>query len=269
MVTKHRSPNYPGFDLEVAIDALAQLYSRVKRNEFTPGDAATAWGYNSTSGPVRVKMAALRQFGLLDGKKGENPKLSRSGLTFVIRNKSSHEYQEALRSAAINPPLFAKAKEAKPNASDNVLREWLLLDENFSDDGASRFVEVFRSTMRLAGLDGDDIISGLENHESLTEGEDVSMISAPINVENEQPLALEHGAPLLSAAHTRVPLKLIGGSLTVAIELPSSMTERAWKQMIDMLNALKPGYVPEAEYEPSDEPAESFSQPPRPPVDLS
>ena len=35
------------------------------------------------------------------------------------------------------------------------------------------------------------------------------------------------------------------------------MTERAWKQMIDMLSALKPGYVPEEIDEPANEPKSS------------
>ncbi len=253
MVVKHRSPNYPGVDLEAAIEAVTTLYSKVRRGEFTQTDAAEAWGYTSTSGPVRIKIAALRQYGMLAGKKGENPALSRTGLTFVIRNKSSHEYLEALRSAAINPPLFAKAREYKPNASDRALREWLLMDENFSDEGASRFVEVFRSTMRLAGLDGDGIISGLEEDESLNESEDSPMVSMHHNSENDPVPSSPQESPRLNPAHTRVPLQLMGGSMVVAVELPNSMTERAWQQMIKMLDALKPGYVPEASDESSGE----------------
>ena len=53
----------------------------------------------------------------------------------------------------------------------------------------------------------------------------------------------------LSAKHTRVPLRLLGGSLIVAIELPEAMTEKSWLQMMGMLEALKPGYVPEPHWE--------------------
>lgn len=257
MAVRHRSPNYPGVDLENAIESVTTLYGMVKRGEFTLEDATKAWGYTSASGPVRVRMAALRQFGMLSGKRGENPMLSRIGLTFVIRNQSSREYQEALRYAAMNPPLFAKAMETKPNASDNALREWLLMDENFSDEGASRFVEVFRNTIRLAALDDNDVISGLTEDESWLESEDTPMVSTPTNTEHEPISTLVQEAPRLSAEHTRVPLRLLGGSLTVAVELPTSMTERAWEQMISMLNALKPGYVPEADDEHSDRPVAS------------
>ena len=81
------------------------------------------------------------------------------------------------------------------------------------------------------------------------------MVSAPANAKQASAKALTR----LSEEHTRVPLRLMGGSLTVAVELPPSMTETAWKQMMAMLNALKPGYVSESDDEPSDEPATSDS----------
>lgn len=45
----------------------------------------------------------------------------------------------------------------------------------------------------------------------------------------------------------RVPLRLLAGRATAVFEIPSHMTESTWQQMIDMLNALKPGYVEEDE----------------------
>ena len=222
---------------------MTKLYNKVRRGEFTPADATEAWGYNSGSGPVRMKMAALRQFGLLEGKRGDNRKLSRAALIFVIRNQSSREYQEALRVAAVHPPLFAKARETKPNASDNALRQWLLMDENFSDEGASRFVEVFRSTMTLAGLDDSSPISRLEDDEPWDEIEDAPMVPDRSAAQHDPVPAQVLDVPRASVDHTRVPLRLLGGSLTVTIELPGSMTETAWQQLMTMLNALKPGYV--------------------------
>ena len=240
---KHRSPNYPGIDLEDAIDSVVKLYNSMGRNEFDSDDAITAWGYSSGSGPVRVRMAALRQFGLLDGRRGESRRVSRTGLVFATRDQSSPEYQEALRATAVRPPLFAKARDTMPNASDNALRQWLLMDEDFSDEGASRFVEVFRSTMRFAGLDNIGITSGLEDNAPWNASEDARISSSRTDSHHRHhapPRTPETSRP----AHTRVPLRLMGGSQTVTIELPDSMTETAWQQMMSMLNALKAGYVP-------------------------
>ena len=102
MVTRQRSPNYPGVDLEEAIEASQTLYQHFQRGEFTLEDAAKAWKYTSVSGPVRVKLAALRQFGLIDGKKGDNPRLSRQALTFALRNRASREYIDATKLACIS-----------------------------------------------------------------------------------------------------------------------------------------------------------------------
>ena len=248
IVNRQRSPNYPGIDLQTAIESVCELYTKnLGRGQFNPDEAAKAWGYRGPSGPVRVRIAALRQYGLLDGQRGENPKLSRRGLTFVLRNQASREYRDALQEAALAPPLFREIRDSKPDASNGVIRHYLIVDRNFTDDGAKRLIDVYRATMRLAGLDGDGIMSGLEEEEIWPESEDTSMVSARTSTEQE--------APPLSVENTRVPLRLMGGSFTVTVELPASMTERAWQQMVDMLHALKPGYVPEDDNEPVDRPA--------------
>ncbi len=276
---RHRSPNYPGIDLEDAIDSVVKLYNSMGRNEFHSEDAIKAWGYSSGSGPVRVRMAALRQFGLLDGRRGESRRVSRTGLIFAMRDPSSPEYQDAIRATAVRPPLFAKARNDMPNASDSSLRQWLLMDEDFSDEGASRFVEVFRSTMRFASLDNIEITSGLEDEAPQNAFEDAPI--APSRGRSHRHHAPPSPAESPLPAHTRVPLRLMGGSQTVTIELPDSMTERAWQQMMAMLNALKAGYVPtendelnqsttgqiidtkEATNVPTEELPHATSQPPR------
>ena len=153
MVTKQRSPNYPGISLVDAVDATARLYENVKRGEFSLDDAASAWGYGSASGPVRIRIGALRQYGLIEGKKGANPKLARLGLVLCIRQPGSREYQDAIREAALNPPLFKEMQETKADAADGALQGYLILEKNFTEDGASRFVDVYKATMTLSGLD--------------------------------------------------------------------------------------------------------------------
>ena len=240
MVTRQRSPNYPGINLEAAIASVDVLYGRFGRGQFTANDAAEAWGYRGPSGPVRVRLAALRQYGLLDGQRGENPKLSRRALTFALRNPASREYKDALQEAALSPTLFREIRDTKPDASDGVLREYLVGDRNFTDDGAGRSIAVFRTTMELAGLDDGDA-SKLEDDGDWYDIED-EVHSGVMNEPGKPPSTV---TPQMSLGleHTRVPLRLMGGSLVAAVELPSQMTEAAWKQMMAMLEALKPGYV--------------------------
>ena len=240
MVTKQRSPNYPGIDLETAIEAVHALHKgNLSQGQFTPDDAATAWGYRGPSGPVRVRLAALRQYGLLDSQRGENPKLSRRARTFLLRNQASREYRDELEGAALTPTFFREIRDSRPDASDGVLRQYLIVDRNFTDDGAERLIAVYRATMRLAGLDRNDTVSRLQEDDSSLDGEDdVSSITT-----ERRPPIVSTAPPSLSADHTRVPLRLMGGALVAAVELPTAMTEAAWQQMVTMLEALKPGYI--------------------------
>ncbi len=213
MVAKHRSPNYPRVNLETAIDLLRKLYNKVRKGEFTAIDAAGAWGYNSASGPVRAHLAALRQYGLLEGKKGrnaENPRISRRGLAFVLRNRASREYKSELKEAALAPPLFEEIYSTLSDAADGALREHLIAEMGFTDSGAQRYVEVYRDTIQLANLNKDDAISGLEDGDPMedeeaetndsisvftTVGRQTSMVTIPLSTEGEYAVLLSQMTP--------------------------------------------------------------------------
>ena len=228
MVSRQRSPNYPGIDLGAAITSVNELYGRVGRGQFTAEEAATTWGYRGPSGPVRVRLAALRQYGLLEGQRGENPKLSRRALTFVLRNQASREYKDALKEAALTPDLFQDIQEARPDASDGVLREFLILDRNFTDDGAGRAIMVYRDTMQLANLDNDDVLSGLE--EDLTSEEhdtDVNLPQLPV-----QSVTASVGA-------ITIPIPLSGERMATVV-MPVDMQRIDWERLERILEAYKP-----------------------------
>jgi len=257
MVTRQRSPNYPGINLEAAIESVDVLYGRFGRGQFTANDAAEAWGYRGPSGPVRVRLAALRQYGLLDGQRGENPRLSRRALTFALRNPVSREYKDALQEAALSPTLFREIRDVRPDASDGVLREYLVGDRNFTDDGAGRSIAVYRATMELADLDRGDA-SKLEDDDDWYDIEDE--VHSGVMNEPDKPSRTVTPQVSLGLEHTRVPLRLMGGSLVAAVELPSQMTEAAWQQMMAMLEALKPGYVipdEQVQHDHKDEPRDA------------
>ena len=215
MVSRQRSPNYPGIDLETAIESVRELYTKnLGRGQFNPIEAANAWGYSGPSGPVRVRLGALRQYGLLDGQRGENPKLSRRALTFALRNQASREYRDALQEAALTPILFREIRDSHPDASDGVLREYLILDRNFTDDGAERLIAVYRATMQLAGLDGGTEISGLQEEDSWPDNETLpwSLCPSELNIRpTRRPCRMCHD----SALNTHVCLCGYWGALSL------------------------------------------------------
>ena len=243
MATKPRSPNHPRLSLEAAIEALQGLYRSVRTNEFNDMDAAKSWGRQSTSGATRANLSALRQYGLIEGKRGLNPKISRIGQILAVRAQTSGDYQGALRHAALAPSLFKELHETKPNATDEVLRGYLLLDKNFTETGAAKVLEVYRDTMKLAQIgDVDAIDVDVDDEQMSRQEEDISPY--------EEDDAGELSAPpvstnQISPTEGMVRISLIGSRGSATFELPTPVPAASWDQMIGMISALKPIYVQE------------------------
>lgn len=76
----------------------------------------------------------------------------------------SRERKEALRDAVLEPPLFKELYNTKLEASDDSILYHLVSVKNFSHDGASRLIDVFRSSLRLAeSIDFDTMSQGEED----------------------------------------------------------------------------------------------------------
>jgi hypothetical protein len=153
---KQRSPSYPAVDLGGAIENAKQLWATAQRRRVSQEDAVHAWRYNSLSGPARSRIAALRQYGLIDVDRDGDIGLTRRGqLLAYAPDASSPEYKAALREAALDPPIFRELYDTKPTASNDALQRYLVLERKFSQDGAKRLVEAYRSSIALAKLDSD------------------------------------------------------------------------------------------------------------------
>lgn len=148
---KMRSPNYPAIGLGEAVIAIQKLWDAEKR---TPVDTATfakALGYNSISGRVRTKLAALRKYGLVEGS-DDGVRISDLAMSILHNDSGSSEQINALREAALRPELFMELHQTHRDASDNALRSHLLLKRGFSDAGAKEATASFRDTIQVANL---------------------------------------------------------------------------------------------------------------------
>ena len=171
MVGRQRSPRYPIVDLERAIGLVRDLYAKVRRGEFLPDDAASAWGYAKVSGATKSRIATLRQYGLIEGKTGakgaESPTISLRGVTLARRNPTvpDREYMSAIHQAALSPPIFRDIHEM-PDATDERLQNRLVVEKEFTEDGAKRCIEAYRATVQFANLDNDGTLSSLDSDNS-------------------------------------------------------------------------------------------------------
>ncbi len=228
MVTKPRSPNYPAIDLSVAVERAKQLYGSVQRGGFTPEDAAKAWGYSGPTDRVRRALGALRQYGLIEAKKGSDARLTNAALTLALREPESKEFQAALREALRGPGLFNELIDSgRANDAVGALMHYLVVNKMFTKEGASTLVEVLKASLAFAGVATDEDTTELE--ESVpNEGED-----------DVRPATPASNTPLPPPGSITIPIPLSDGSVGT-VTLPMGMTASDWRRLDIILKAYKP-----------------------------
>ena len=151
-MAKHRSPNYPAHGLKEAVEMVRQVYAKEKRSP-SPGEiVARALGYSSLSGNARVKIASLKQYGLLEGHEQKGMRVSDLAMLLLYPENSLQE-SDALKTAALTPSLFNTLLKEKGDASDEAMVNFLVSRMSFTEGGAKQAVVAFRDTMRVSGLD--------------------------------------------------------------------------------------------------------------------
>jgi hypothetical protein len=174
MAGKTRSPNYPALSLKQAVEAAKSLWDEEKRTPVDDETAVLAMGYKSLSGPARVAIGALRQYGLIDKADKGQIRLSDLAIQILLAD-SPDERAAAMTSAATNPPLFSDLSQTHAEASENAIRSYLLTKKGFADDGARKAARAFRETLALAQVDG----SGYSGAGDSNEGE----VMAELNID--------------------------------------------------------------------------------------
>ena len=254
MVSKKRSPNYPAIDLGKAVERTRQLYETLEQGGFTQVDAAHAWGYKSDNGISRSTIGALRQYGLIVYKKGDQGWLTDRGLTIVLSDPSSAEFHRCVRDAALEPPLFGELfNSGRANSARDALRRFLVMEKAFTNDGAARLIEVLNATKSLIS-DGD-------NQGEIGQGNGVTQESLYQDANAEPQRSADNsnkGAASIDSSprnssdapnsldRTRIPLRLVGG-FDAEILLPTDMTDSAWQHLLQYLQVMKGAYVREPE----------------------
>jgi len=252
---RSRSPNYPGIDLGEAIEKARRLYDVEGKNAAPLPAVLAHWGYARQSGGGLVAVAALKKFGLIEDKgSGENRSIRLSPLALqIIRDDrpESRERSEALRKAALTPAihreLWSEFDGTLP--SDETLRYNLTMRKGFTDLGAKEFVRQFRSTVAFAKLPESGMLSG-ETEDKPDEDEEGSHMVSPTGTATEQ-----HGKPLGGPGQQRAVQLPISASQWATLQAPFPMSEGAWRQMMLVLEAMKPALVESKEETDTDDEA--------------
>src|SRR5580704_15247755 len=99
-MAKMRSPNYPSIGLSEAVELAQRVWDREKRSSAPGAVIVKAWGYGGLNGAARIKLAALKRYGLL-GDNGEGDmRLTDTAMNIIHNQPDSAERLTALRAAA-------------------------------------------------------------------------------------------------------------------------------------------------------------------------
>jgi hypothetical protein len=155
-VRQERSPRYPRYPLEVAIQYADRLYKGAHRSTVDTMTAYKVMGFAGKSGASATALGAARQFGLVEAVKGG---VRVSGLALAILEPSSAEERIAsLHVAANKPDVFEAVMdhfEGAPPRSDEPIRAFLIRSKGFSRVGADEFLNSFRATFAFLEEVGD------------------------------------------------------------------------------------------------------------------
>ena len=159
-------------------------------------------------------------------------KVTDRALTLVLREPTVPEWENAIRTAALEPEIFREISESWAEASDDALRTHLIRDKSFTQEGASRLISSFRATVAYAKLDG----SGHARAEEEGDQEDDGLASA----------SFAGGPERGRGGGARAVQLPISATKWAVLQAAFPLTDAEWTQMIAVLEAMKPALVAQA-----------------------
>jgi hypothetical protein len=169
---KHRSPTYPGINLQQAIKRATEFYDKEHRSPASFKAAVSHWGYSEKSSGALVTAAALKSFGLLNEIEvgsGRTFQVSPLGLKIVAdKRPESSERDAAIRDAALKPKIHAELwrKYNGRLPSDAELQYRLENDLHFNANVIGAFIKELRDTISFAKLSESDKVGEAREEET-------------------------------------------------------------------------------------------------------
>jgi len=146
-----RSPRFPFIPLEKALERANQFYEHERRGAAPYEAAVQHWGYSQTSSGAMQTLAALKNYGLLDGPRN-GLRLTELALRIILdRRPDSAERLTFMRQASLTPVIAAEVQSRWPDGlpSDATLNHYLVLDRGFNEATARKAIEIIKQNQLL------------------------------------------------------------------------------------------------------------------------
>jgi hypothetical protein len=228
-----------------------ELYAKEGQHSAPVEAIVSYWGYGPKSSGGLGTLAALKKFGLLedDGTRAGRVAHLTDLAIDALQHPDADRRREAIRQAALLPTIHAEMWQAYgPDLpSEDRLRFWLRRERGFTDKGASDFVGEYLATLLFAGLDRASL-DGLAGDADEAWAAQVRPRAArdersrPADVVSSPGTAEVRSTVTVEVETLTIPIPLVGAQpvqLTGKFPIP----ERAWNQLLQVLEAMKPGLV--------------------------
>ena len=136
----------PTFSLGKAISYADKAYEAVGKGSVSADTFYNAMGYSGKSGASMKAIAALRHYGLLDGR-AEDVQLSELYMR-IVRPLDPNEKYLALREASMMPTVFSElTSEFEKLPPPEILKSIAIRRYGFTESGAEKLTKVLNSTL--------------------------------------------------------------------------------------------------------------------------
>ena len=105
-----RSPSYPSWPLNKAVDAVEKIYEVYRTSPVEREAAAKLIGFSTLSGPAAAALGAIRSYGLM-ALAGKGTSVVTKRAQTILFADDEKERLENLIEAAYSPPIFQKIRE--------------------------------------------------------------------------------------------------------------------------------------------------------------
>lgn len=245
--TYQRSPSYPPYDLETSVARAKDLHDIAGSNRVHVSTALKAWGVSPKSSRGPLTIGSLKKFGLAEdqGKRAARELfLTKLGQELVVYEDDQDVWAAAARMAAMIPAihreLWTNYRGDLP--ADSVIEGYLVLTRGFAKATAQELVREFRRTLDFARIEPGELFDFGDEGDEPIMTDDHSELA---------PSALSTLPPATSSARLRTSPKVDGAPLPVnvnlsdngwaTLQISSRLTEVQWKQLMAVLDAMKPG----------------------------
>lgn len=239
---RHR---YPAMDLRSAIEGVEKIFNAEGRSIMPPKVAVAHLGYTSLNGASLKALAALKKYGLLEGR-GDNLTVSADAVTILVDATvdDQSERRAALQRALTSDPLFVELADKFGEHGSPINITAYLTKKGFLSDAARKATQAFLDSMAFV----------TEQLGDYNYAKPISTQDAPVKPSTKQivierePVRHSPGQmSFLEDDNTQQDMRNISipipGVPWPVLRAQVPMTEETWDALQSMLKAMKPALV--------------------------